>query len=437
MYNISMKRLCLFQKDTKKGVASLYVVLFSTILFGVITLSFMRIILSEAGQSSDDDLSQSAYDSAMAGVEDAKRAVNRYYTCLRGSSSTADCDSDAHNRLFDDDCTDGIGLARYLYGDAYGSDANGWEVKVQESDTAATGSGAENNSSDQAYTCVVISDVVPDYRGTLTADTRTRVIPLAVYDGTNNTRLNTLNKIRFKWYSRVNEGSTAENDFQLSTNGRLPNVSGATVPPTVQLAFIHIGSNISGANFYDANNGIDYATMLLLPSYDSSNNAINEISRSELTAAGNAWKGDHTTDSNMPFKIKCVDDSEFACTVDLVTGSFGPNDSVFLVASLPYGDKNTDFAAEMIDASDKTVELVGSQISVDSTGRTSQLVRRVETRLDPADLYFPYPMYALDLSGDGSNNVLSKNFWITANCWYSQPRSGNSSVQQCVNNGSL
>ena len=68
--------------ETKKGMASLYVVLFATILFGVITLSFVRIIISEVIQSSNDDLSQSAYDSALVGVEDAKIAVNRYYQCL-------------------------------------------------------------------------------------------------------------------------------------------------------------------------------------------------------------------------------------------------------------------------------------------------------------------------------------------------------------------
>lgn len=64
---------------SKKGVASLYVVIFATILFGVITLSFIRIILSESQQTGNDDLSQSAYDAAMAGVEDAKLAVNQWY----------------------------------------------------------------------------------------------------------------------------------------------------------------------------------------------------------------------------------------------------------------------------------------------------------------------------------------------------------------------
>lgn len=102
-------------KSTKKGVASFYIVIFATIIFGVITLSFMRIILSEAGQSSDDDLSRSAYDSAMAGVEDAKTAVNRYYDCISSGGNAATCN---RATLFRDNCDNGngIGLAEYLYG---------------------------------------------------------------------------------------------------------------------------------------------------------------------------------------------------------------------------------------------------------------------------------------------------------------------------------
>ncbi len=434
VYNIIMKRLWFDRKEVKRGVASLYVVLFATILFGVVTLSFMRIILSEAGQSSDDDLSQSAYDSAMAGVEDAKRAVNRYYDCLGRGGTAASCNAAA---LFTTNCENGIGLAKYLYGENYGSNETGWEVKIQETEV---GTGNVDNESDQAYTCVVISDTVPDYRGTLTADTRTRVIPLAVFDGDSHssTGLNALNKIQFKWYSRLNVGTSKANDFKLRSGGDLE--AEATVPPTIQLTFIHISSDISHANFDSANNGLDYTTMLLLPSSDSGieGNSNLVIAQDVLRDSGNAKKN-NKDDTNQPFKVKCYDTTEFACTVELNTGSFGNQDSVFLVASLPYGDTMTDFAVSMHKSDNSTIDLVGSQISVDSTGRTNQLVRRVETRLDPADLYFPYPMYALDL-GDGGDEALKKNFWITANCWYSQPNqlhSGDAQVCTDGNNGQL
>lgn len=424
VYNILMKKLCLSRDNTKRGVASLYVVLFATILFGVITLSFMRIILSEAGQSSDDDLSQSAYDSAMAGVEDAKRAVNEYYACLSSGLSASACGAD---KIFAKDCDNGIGLAKYFYGDNYGSNESGWEVKIQENSV-----GSEvDNASDQAYTCVVISDQVPDYRGTLTADTRTRVIPLSVFNGEHSTNLTNLNRVRFQWYSRLNEGSTS--NFSLSNGGKFS--SDRTTPPTIQLTFIHLPGNIASVDFASANNTADYqySTLILLPTnQNNSSSIINTVSWSTLLEAGNVTKS--SPDRNEPVQVTCSAAAEFACAVELQTGSFGSQDSIFLVASLPYGDTMTDFAAEMVDSNGETIKLVGSQISVDSTGRTSQLVRRVETRLDPADLYFPYPQYALD-AGGGDGDALKKIFWITANCWYSYKLTGTYQGGACQNNG--
>ncbi len=100
--------------------------------------------------------------------------------------------------------------------------------------------------------------------------------------------------------------------------------------------------------------------------------------------------------------------------------------------SLPYGDTVTDFATTLYGNDGKPIKFVGVQISVDSTGRTNQLVRRVESRLDPADLFFPYPQYEIEATG-GADDAIKKNFWITANCWYQQPGKGGS----CNNNGEL
>lgn len=397
------------QDNTKRGVASLYVVIFATILFGVVTLSFMRIILSEAGQSSDDDLSRSAYDSAMAGVEDAKTAINR---CLSGSGGSY-C-----NELFSKDCQNGIGIAKVLYGN-YGSEEDGWEVKIQENSADQD----PNNNSDQAYTCVVVSDEVADYRSTLTSDTRTKMVPLAVYkDGSANSKLSGVDRISFDWYSLLNQGDTK--GFDNVANGKELKGS-ATLPPTITLTLIKMSSGVSSADFQSANdtNLLTYDTIVLLPSNNGSNQA-------NLARSGNVNK----TENNEPIPIKCnSDNSEFACHVD-ITGlpPMQPSDSLFLVVSLPYGDTVTDFAAAMHAGRD-IVLLKGAQISVDSTGRTNQLVRRVETRLDPADLYFPYPQYELELTGTGENDGVNKDFWITANCW----KSSGGAVSPCDNNGKI
>ncbi len=396
---------------TKRGVASLYVVLFATLLFGVVTLSFMRIILSEAGKSSDDDLSQSAYDSAMAGVEDAKRAVNRYYACLGGSGNPSDCDGAARDKLFDQDCTtDGIGLARYLYNYSSG------EVLLSSQNSDTGGIGDVDNNSDQAYTCVIVSDVVPDYRGTLSSDTSTRVIPLAVYDGQNSTNAAQAQKIVFQWYSLLNEGNISfhNGDGKFHENG-----SDNTIPPTIQLTLIHYRN---GMDFKVANDGANYATVLLQPGSGGKGNG-NAISYSQLEQAGNVNKQDpnNVWDRNQIFSVNCVKTDPFACKTELDISGL-PNktgqSSLFLVVSLPYHDKVTDFAASMKNSSGENIDLVGSQISVDSTGRTNQLVRRVESRLDPADLYFPYPQYELELTGDG-DNTFNKYYRVTTNCWYS------------------
>lgn len=421
-----MKRLCLNKASTKKGVASLYIVIFATMLFGVITLSCMRIMLSEFGQSSDDDLSRSAYDAAMAGVEDAKTAVNRYYDCLGGNGSSNNCDEAARNMLFRENCNVSIGVAEYLYGGAYNAGAESPEVMVQEGNH---GTNSNDNNSDQAYTCVVVSDIVPDYRGTLTSDTKTKVVPLGVRTPERPTNLSQVKSIRLSWYSQLNEGATNSSQFKLSPSKSFGNANEATLPPTISATLIR--AKRTPDEFHTANNGADYSTVVLLPSQENSDN---KISFSFLNNAGNVKNGE----KHEAFPVNCNSTSEFACSVEFDVNSMNltNNDSVFLVLSLPYGETITDFAVALYDGDGNTIDFKGVQISVDSTGRTNQLFRRVETRLDPSDMYFPFPQYELELSGSG-DDVFWKNFWITANCWYSQPSTGDGTANTCDNNGRL
>ena len=56
----------------KQGGVSIFAVIAACILAAVIMGSFIRLAIRDQGQSSMQDISQSAYDSAQAGVEDAK-----------------------------------------------------------------------------------------------------------------------------------------------------------------------------------------------------------------------------------------------------------------------------------------------------------------------------------------------------------------------------
>lgn len=432
-----MKSLRLSMKKTKKGAASLYVVVFATILFGVITVSFARIILSEASQSSNDDLSRSAYDAALAGVEDAKVMVNKYYACLANPS---DHDCEAEYNVFSTtqtDCKDNNGY--FPLADKMHKVTDG-EVLIQETQINSN----SETAADQAYTCVLVTDVVPDYRGTLTNETRTKVIPINI-NGTsadNGVDLAKVKNIEFSWFSELNQGQ--ENaEFNESSNGILDTASNKTVPPTMSLRLIKSGSTINLDDMHDKNNkgSVVDSSLLLLPSSSGANSPDSylEIDSNTIIAAGNADNGSGSLINN-PFDIQCGKGKEFACVARLNVQGLGLDNTsnVILVASLPYGDAFTDFAVKLLDENNNVVKLRGVQISVDSTGRTNQLVRRVETRLDPADMFFPYPQYALELSGGDGDNSLNKNFWITANCWYSTPQNSASlSAGVCANNGTI
>lgn len=396
--------------STKKGAASLYVVIFATILFGVITLSFIRIILSESSQTSNDDLSQSAYDSALAGVEDSKIAVNRYYQCLSNGGNPTSCGFDT---LFGGDCDD-FKLKGYL-----GYDYDG-EVLIQESNTSAT---SNSNNSDQAYTCVILSNVVADYRSTLTSDTRTRVVPL----GIGATELSKVKTVEFRWYSEIN-GTEFKN---LNHNGTLAEANQATTPPTISLTLLKTPANFN-LNDFNNSTSVNYSTMILLPSDENDGQAVNSLSQNAINLAGNSDKSTSgIPDANNPYRIKCTH-SEFACSLTLGTStsplSFDAGGNAMLIVSLPYGDTVTDFAVTLRDGNGDIIPFENVQISVDSTGRANQLLRRVESRLDPADIFFPYPQYEVELSGTDDESLL-KYYWITANCW--------TDLGTCPNNGRL
>lgn len=413
---------------TKKGVTSLYVVIFTTILFGVITLSFIRIIVSESSQTSNDDLSQSAYDSALAGVEDAKIAVNKYYECLSNPSSSECTGKTDPKNLFEGNCDSEGGtfkLKKFLYG----SDQPG-EVLIEETDSAG-------NATDQAYTCVILRNTVPDYRATLTSDTQTRVVPIGIRtdgseQGITSSNLDEVKSIQFSWYSELN-GTEFKN---LDNDGKFKNKTNSTTPPTISLTLLYTNPTFTIGEFNNSTN-TNYSTLILLPSNSAPEtaNGVNNITAAQISAAANSDAG-----MNNPFLVHCTH-NEFACTVNLET-NFPAGGNAMLVVTMPYGDTITDFAVTLKKADGSSIDFENVQISVDSTGRANQLVRRVETRLDPADLFFPYPGYEVTLTG-GPGETLSKNFWITANCWNSKTKGASTpdniqgDVQPCPNNGSL
>lgn len=384
--------------QTKKGAASIYVVVFATILFGVITLSFVSVILSEAGQSSDDDLSRSAYDAALAGVEDAKQAIIEYDKRCKAGSSDPYCGSvgGAGGTIKADGCMD---MAKFVYSN---TNLEG-EVLISE------GTGTEGESLDQAYTCVTMSSEADDFKATLDSSTPTMIVPI----GKNSTGgIAEIETIEFNWFSPVNLKNGKKHD-NLNNNGKFNQSSSSPVPSALTLTLIVAPSSVDLSSFENSDY-IGQSVMVLLPSDSGTKN---EIDSNDIRNAALASQ----QDPNQPFKINCDEkNTDYACKVTLqVKDYFAANTgaaNAFLIVSNTYNDGlDNDFSVALKNGG-KTVKFNGAQVTVDSTGRANQLVRRVEARIDPADLGFPVPEYALQFGGEG-DDALSKAFYITNNCW--------------------
>ena len=180
----------------KKGATSIYVVVIATLLFSVVTVSFIRIIINEANNTLSDELAQSAYDSALAGVEDAKTALKQYYECVEADSNTGKCatvrNAFENHGFVDDDYCDAVSEA--LGRISTGEDK---EVLIKE-DYTSTGS---DEHIVQAYTCVLVDNTPSDYLASLGDGHTIRVIPLKTQDP------NSVTGVRIRWHKQENSSN--------------------------------------------------------------------------------------------------------------------------------------------------------------------------------------------------------------------------------------
>ena len=427
----------------KKGAASMYVVVIAALLFGVITVSFIRIIVANQIRSTNNELSQSAYDSALAGVEDAKTALIKYYQCLSSGQPVPTSASEAE--MSD---TDGCKHVLYYVDNALAntlnipndsencrtiekalqrldesdlSDDDAREVEIEQ--TVSSGSNTK-----QAYTCVTVNDKLDDYRATLSSGLTTRVIPLKYVGDAAVTG------IRIAWYSSENGTSYAYGSDNAANYRFNENYS---TPPVISAQLIQTASTFNLDSFTSKtdNSHTNRGTLFLTPRDVGANPTTTHFAKDAFPESN-----DHDKVNN-PSMVNCKHssgdsspDEEFACatTIELPdpvdTDAAGRNkETFFLVVSLPYGNPSTDFSIQLCTddtlggdgirgTCETTVQFDGVQTSVDATGRANDMFSRVEARIELSDIYFPYAEFALQLSGDGSG-VLNKNFYVTKNCW--------------------
>ena len=416
------------RKKFKEGAASFYIVAISTLILVIVAASFAAVIISEVTRTSNDDLAQSAYDAALAGVEDAKLAFYSYQSCLENGSpidaSGLSCDEiktwvESGNRDGQDSCD----MVSVILGRKKEND-NG-EVLVQESNV--------NNDMQQAYTCVKLSDAA-DYKTTLTAENPTKIMRAHFKDGD---AAKSVQSVVVSWQRDTNVSQTKYSD--LGEDG----IFGAEtpLPPVVSLGLVQTAANFTLDSFDMTQDGrTNRGTIYLVPTGSeidqSGKDNKYEIAWDEATGVNSIGedgflKSNDKTVENLPYVVRCADGGEYACTATIAlpepVGGDRNNDTFMFVLSMPYADASTDVrlqfcsdaggcyevGKEVVDGKEKSVTTEVSldkvQIVIDSTGRANDLYRRVETRLEPADKAYPFPLYAIEVLGKDNGSLIDKN----------------------------
>ncbi|MEO5950802.1 MAG: hypothetical protein ABIQ04_05120 [Candidatus Saccharimonadales bacterium] len=364
------------QRNDQRGVVSLFIVIFTALLITVVTISFVQLMLHDQQQASTSDLSQSAYDSAQAGVEDAKRALLLEQNCDQNGQVVAGVDCAKVRAALASNSCDSVSTALNM------PQPNN-ETLIQQDE-------ADKNL-DQAYTCVKVSVNTPDYVGTLQTND-SQVIPLS---GTSS-----FDRIEINWFTSSDSPSRTMSYPAIIS---LPKSNGSVwkgnTPALMRSQLIQVGGRFTQSNLDTASGAnSDVNTLFLYPSSIGSNtkNFADDDRRSGLAA---------------PQIIRCQPNfvtATYACSATItlpspIDGSAN-NRTAFLRLSAIY-NKSTFQIKLKNGATD--VPFSGAQSEVDSTGRANDLFRRVKSRVTLGG-GFPYPQAAVDITGN-----LCKNFSIT------------------------
>lgn len=386
----------MFNKSRQDGAASLFIVIFTTLIILIITVSFIRLMINDQQQASANDLSQSAFDSAQAGVEDAKRVIIRYQNICMTSVNPSDCTS-AFTSVTDTRCN----YANQTLTDAYlaKSGGVGSEVRVQK--------GSTTNNFDQAYTCVKINLDTNDFIGNLKQD-ESKMVPLV---GVSN-----FNSVKIEWFTQSdlqgNSGSIINAQSGVATpllaQDSWTTISEPNRPAIMRTQLIQYGTGIAGQTNgflitdFNANklNTAYNSTMFLYPSLTLSSSSTFPTTRRESSAPL----------PTVPKSAKCsstITAGGYACSITLtlpMTVSAGTK-SAFLNLKALY--KKTHYRITLSN-SGTSVMFHSVQPEVDSTGRANDLFRRISSRIELGDTSFPFPEAAVDLTGN-----FCKNFMVT------------------------
>lgn len=369
------------RQTNQRGAVALFVVIFAALLMLIITLSFIQLMIKDQQQATASDLSQSAYDSAQAGVEDAKRLLLLDQACRSDTApATVNCTA-VTTAVSSGECN----TVSRIFGDP-----NDTETLVQQSEGDA--------DLQQAYTCVTINSTTTDYKGQIEVN-QSGFVPLK--------GVTAFDSVRISWFTRDDITDAAAGlDIGFPNTGAtvtLPRPGsqwGANNPALLRAQLMQTGASFSLSDFDDsqAGNRSNANTLFLYPS---------ETGAASMSFALDARR----SASGAPQQAECISSfslGEYACTVTLtlpepIDGNVAERNALLRLSALYNG---TRYKVELLQ-SGNPVLFDRVQPEVDSTGRANDMFRRVKSRVEfKSD--FTYPEAAIDIVGD-----LCKKFVIT------------------------
>lgn len=378
-------------KDTRfrKGGVSIFIVVAACVLVAIVVASFIRIMIRDQQAATQQDLSQSAYDSSQAGVEDVKRALLSWQkACKAANASDPGSECARMTKVLNQDSDSQS--CRFL--------AETFDIgKKNDKETIVQGKATSGQDDlNQAYTCVKVNVNTNDYLGEIPAGS-SKIIPLKA--------LSDFRKIRLSWFSEKDAGGSMI-DLPSKTTPMLnmfsPSAKWAVNRPSVMRSQVilpgnevNLGDNSSSL---DADGGSRVA--FLYPTSNAITNSQNE--NITLVPLNNTRRQfDAKTLSAVKCKSSISDGGYYgyACSavLDLEENIAGDSGAVLRLAA-QYGS-TTNYKVEMINESGSVVQFNGVQPSVDSTGRANDQFRRVQSRLEIGGLDIPIPEYAVSSDG--------------------------------------
>ena len=248
-----------------------------------------------------------------------------------------------------------------------------------------------SNNLNQAYTCVKIKTDTNDYIGNLSVD-ESKIIPLV---GEKD-----FDSITIEWFDSTSLNVLDNFDVHLpATNASLYsqlNWVTNNYPPIMKAQLIQFSEDGFRLGSFDLqrDDESNTDTLFLYPS---------QIGLDETSFINDK----HKVSSNSPTQIKCRDNlaaGGYACSakISLPSPVGGGDRNAFLNLSTYYNGANYRVSME---GEDVLVKFDAVQPEIDSTGRASDLFRRVKSRVELGG-FFPYPQAEIDITGN-----LCKNFF--------------------------